>query len=196
MTNYRRFSRKLKDFWKIAEISEIARRYFAINMFDEILTIIGILIASFFAGVTEAKIVVSACIGAAIAMGVSGVWGAYLTEKAEREGKIKILERKLAVSLRKTAVGKAHKFAAVFLGLVDGLLPVLGTPLIIFPFFLNMPIIQSYQIAILVSFLFLFFTGMFLGKISKENLIKAGMRMVLSGIVCMIIIFLVEKFVF
>lgn len=195
MKNIRKFSRELREFWKLAEVSSIARRYFAINMFDEILTIIGILIASFFAGVKEPRIVVAACIGAAIAMGVSGVWGAYLTEKAEREGKIKMLERRLALDLMKTPVGRAHKFAAIFLGLVDGLLPVLATPLIIFPFFLSIPVASAYQIAIMISFLLLFLTGMFLGRISKENLIRAGMRMVLSGIVCVVLIFLIEKLI-
>ncbi len=195
MARYKKILKNLREFWELAEISDIARRYFAINMFDEILTIIGILVASFFARVSDARIVVSACIGAAIAMGVSGVWGAYLTEKAEREGKIKMLEKRLALDLMKTPVGKAHKFAAIFLGLVDGLLPVLATPLIIFPFFLGIPIALAYQIAIMISFLFLFLTGMFLGKISKENLIKAGMRMALSGIVCIIIIFLIEKLI-
>lgn len=193
---YKKSLRNLKDFWKIAEVSEIARRYFAINMFDEILTLIGILVASFFVGVKEPRVVISACVGAAIAMGVSGVWGAYLTEKAEREGKLKILERKLALNLMKTTVGKAHRFAALFLGLVDGLLPVLITPLIIFPFFLSISIVLAYQITLLLLFLFLFLTGMFLGRIGKENLMLAGIRMVLSGIVCVIIIFLIQNFVF
>ena len=192
---YGKSLRKLKDYWTVADMGGIARRYFAINMFDEILTIIGILVASFFAGVQNPKIVISACIGAAIAMAVSGIWGAYLTEKAEREGKIKLLERKLSVHLRKSPVGKAHRFAAIFLGLVDGLLPLFATPLMIFPLFLNMPITAAYQFSILLSFVILFLTGMFLGKISKENLMLAGVKMIIVGIICAAIIFLVGKII-
>ena len=195
MANYKKSVRKLKDYWTVADMGGIARRYFAINMFDEILTIIGILVASFFAGVQNPKIVISACIGAAIAMAVSGIWGAYLTEKAEREGKIKLLERKLSVHLRKSPVGKAHRFAAIFLGLVDGLLPLFVTPLMIFPLFLNMPITAAYQFSILLSFIFLFITGMFLGKISRENLVLAGVKMIIVGIICAAIIFLVGKII-
>ena len=141
------------------------------------------------------KIVISACIGAAIAMAVSGVWGAYSTEKAEREGKIKLLERKLSVHLRKTPVGKANRFAAIFLGLVDGLLPLFATPLMIFPLFLNMPVTAAYQLSIILSFVTLFLTGMFLGKISKENLILAGLKMIIIGVICAAIIFLVGKII-
>ena len=192
---YKKSIRKWKDYWTVADIGGIARRYFAINMFDEILTIIGILVASFFAGVQNPKIVISACIGAAIAMEVSGVWGAYSTEKAEREGKIKLLERKLSVHLRKTPVGKANRFAAIFLGLVDGLLPLFATPLMIFPLFLNMPVTAAYQLSIILSFVTLFLTGMFLGKISKENLILAGLKMIIIGVICAAIIFLVGKII-
>lgn len=195
MENYKKSVRKLKDYWTVADMGGIARRYFAINMFDEILTIMGILVASFFAGVQNPKIVISACIGAAIAMAVSGIWGAYLTEKAEREGKIKLLERRLSVHLRKTPVGKAHRFAAIFLGLVDGLLPLFATPLMIFPLFLNMPITAAYQFSILLSFVVLFLTGMFLGKISKENLMLAGVKMIIIGVICAAIIFLVGKII-
>ena len=192
---YGKSLRKLKDYWTVADMGGIARRYFAINMFDEILTIIGILVASFFAGVQNPKIVISACIGAAIAMAVSGIWGAYLTEKAEREGRIKLLERKLSVHLRKSPVGKAHRFAAIFLGLVDGLLPLFATPLMIFPLFLNISITAAYQFSILLSFVILFLTGMFLGKISKENLMLAGVKMIIVGIICAAIIFLVGKII-
>ncbi len=184
-----------KEFWEIAEVGGIARRYFAINMFDAILTIIGILVASFFANVENLKIVASAAIGASIAMTVSGVWGAYLTERAERQGKIKSLEKKIAVNLRKSPIGEAHKFASIFLGLVDGLLPLFATPIMIFPLFMKIPVNTAYIFSLSISFFLLFIIGAYLGKISKENLLKAGLKMTIIGIVCAIIIYVAEKLI-
>ena len=184
-----------KEFWEIAEVGGIARRYFAINMFDAILTIIGILIASFFAGVENLKIVASAAIGASIAMTVSGVWGAYLTEMAERGGKIRSLEKKIAISLKKSPITEAHKFASVFLGLVDGLLPLIATPIMIFPLFMNIPVNSAYYSSLAISFFFLFAIGAYLGKISKENILKAGIKMTLIGVICAIVIYTAEKLI-
>lgn len=183
------------EFWEIAEIGGIARRYFAINMFDAILTIIGILIASFFANVENLKIVASAAIGASIAMTVSGVWGAYLTEMAERRGKIKSLEKKIAVNLRKSPIGEAHKFASIFLGLVDGLLPLIATPIMIFPLFMNIPVNSAYYSSLAISFFFLFAIGAYLGRVSKENILKAGIKMTLVGVICAIVIYAAEKLI-
>ena len=183
---------KLHELLELAEVGEVARRYFAINMFDQILTIIGILIASFFAGVQDLRIVILATFGAAIAMTVSGVWGAYLTEMAERGGKIKQLERKLSINLKKSPITQAHKLAAWFLGIIDGVLPLLATPLMIFPLFLDIPVNFAYYYSLALSFFMLFIIGTYLGKISKENLLKSGIKMVAVGIICVVIIFLFE----
>lgn len=190
-----RFLLNIREFWDIAEVGGIARRYFAINMFDEILTIIGILIASFFANVENLKIVASAAIGASIAMTVSGIWGAYLTEMAERQGKIKTLEKKISLSLKKSPISRAHKFASLFLGLVDGLLPLIATPIMIFPLFMKTSVNTAYIFSLSISFFLLFVTGAYLGKISKENLLKAGLKMIVIGIICAIIIYLAERII-
>ncbi|MFH1248976.1 MAG: VIT1/CCC1 transporter family protein [archaeon] len=181
-----------KEFWEIAEIGGIARRYFAINLFDEILTIIGILIASFFSNVTDLKVVALAVIGASIAMTVSGVWGAYLTEMAERKGKIRRLEKRMSISLDRSPIARAHKFASVFLGLVDGVLPMIAAPLMIFPLFLAIPVNTAYYISFATSFFLLFVTGAYLGKISKENLFVSGIRMLFVGLLCAVLIYIVE----
>lgn len=75
----------LREYDKLANISEIARRYFAMNAFDGVLTIIGVLMGNLVAGVNSAQIVLSTGLTTSVAMGISGLWGAYLTESAERK---------------------------------------------------------------------------------------------------------------
>jgi predicted membrane protein (TIGR00267 family) len=182
------FKRKIKSirqYDQIAGIGEIARRYFAMNSFDGVLTILGILIGSFFGGIREARIVVSAGLGASIALMVSGLWGTYLTEHAERTRGLKELEGSILIKLEKTDIGKASKVATVIVALVNGLSPFIASILVLMPFFLSgfFDIMLTYYISIGIAFLILFSLGMFLGKISKENMIKMGLKMVLAGIV-------------
>ena len=63
--------------------NEIIRRYIVINSFDGALTILGIILAEFFAGVKDPRLVILPSVGAAIAMCVSGMWGAYAAESSE-----------------------------------------------------------------------------------------------------------------
>lgn len=190
---YGKSLRELKDFWKIAEISEIARRYFAMNIFDDVLMVLGILLAGFFANLTNYA-VITAVTGAAIAVTVSGTWGAYMTETAERKSQVKRLGRKIALNLKKSPIEKAHKFAALFLALVNGLPSIIVAMLIISPFFFTISLRVTYYISIIIAFFVLFLIGTMLGKLSRENLIISGLKMIFVGIVCSIIIFLVEKF--
>ncbi|PIN99598.1 hypothetical protein COT72_05600 [archaeon CG10_big_fil_rev_8_21_14_0_10_43_11] len=73
----------------------IARRYFVKNTFDGILTVIGILAGFWISGVKQPGIIILGCVGAAIAIAVAGLWGAYFTEKAERLKRFHDLEKEL-----------------------------------------------------------------------------------------------------
>ena len=106
--NIRKRLKELKEYERIADILEIGRRVFAQNSFDGVLTIMGIIIGSYFAQVTDPKIVVGAGIGACIAMGVSGVWATYYTEQAERRKKMLELEKHTLRRLHNTKIEKAE----------------------------------------------------------------------------------------
>lgn len=187
---------KWKEFWEIADIGEIARRYFAMNSFDDVLMVLGILLAGFFGGIFDKRIIVTAVIGATIAATISGFWGAYLTETAERESKIKKLEKKVSVRLKKSPIGQAHRFATFVLAIINSGADLLISLLIILPFFVrSLAIKQVYLMSIITAFVVLFLLGAFLGRISKDNIYKMGIKMVITGVVCAVIIFLVEKLI-
>jgi len=189
--NYKKTLRNVKNFWEIAEINEIARRYFTMNIFDSVLMTLGILLASFFSNLGS-EIIITTIIGAAIAVTVSGISGAYMAENAERKSKIKKLERKISISLKKSPIARAHKFAAFILALVNGLPSILVALFIILPFIFIANLKMAYYISIVLAFSVLFFIGAFLGKLNKENLVLAGFRMIFVGIICATIIFLVQ----
>jgi len=186
----------LLSIFKFLVRDNIARRYFVMNSFDGALTILGVMIALWLSSVTETKLVIVSCLGAGIAMLVSGIYGAYAAEKAERVRELKELERHMMTDLDETKIGEKFEQLSVLIALVDGLSPLLVSLILIVPFVLSQFNLISLGYAFAVSFLLvaaiLFFLGTFVGKISGENSLKSGAKMVSAGIVVSIIFFALE----
>ncbi len=176
---------KFAEYDRIAGISEIARRYFAMNTFDGLLTIIGVLMGNYAAGVSEPRIVISTGLSTCIAMGISGLWGSYMTEAAERKRDLQDLEAQTLCDLSKTRIGHASRAAAVIVAVVDGLSPFLAALLVLSPFFAArlLPSLRwAYAGSLGVALVSLFVVGAFLGKISRENKLISGVKMIAAGL--------------
>ncbi|MBN1502736.1 hypothetical protein JW930_04270 [Candidatus Woesearchaeota archaeon] len=189
-----RFLDRVREYDRIAKIGEIGRRYFAMNSFDGILTILGILLGSYFAGISNARIIITTGFGACIAMGVSGIWGTYLAEEAERNKALRDLERATLTRMKNTKIQKAAKFAIISVALIDGLSPFFAALVVILPFIVLsfLPIKLIYLISIMIAFILLISLGIFLGTISRENIIKSGLKMALAGVVCVVLSLLLQ----
>lgn len=184
---------RFRQFDRLVNFSEIARRYFAMNAFDGILTIIGVLMGNMTAGVDDPRIVVVTGMSTCVAMGVSGLWGAYLTESAEREREMDELSHMTLTDMNDTRVGRASKKAVVAVAVVDGLSPFLGALIVLIPFFfasLLPSITIAYYASIGMALLALFGLGIFLGVISRGRLIISGIRTVTAGVVSILISYL------
>src|SRR3989338_3888777 len=86
---------RLTRYERITGMSEIARRYFVMNAFDCALTMFGLVTGSYLAGVRNPILIFSVGISTVLAIGISGLWGAFLTETAERNRALKSLEKKM-----------------------------------------------------------------------------------------------------
>ena len=170
---------------QISKGDEIARRYFVMNGFDGALTTLGIILGLYFVNQLNAKIIISAGIGAGFAMGVSGAWGAFMAERAERIRNQKELEKELFTELDNSVITRASTTAIVVVSIVDALSPVLTTVISLSPFFLSLlgiiDIVFATGLAIIINLSTLFFLGLFLGKVSKSNLLINGLLMVGAG---------------
>jgi len=185
-----KFFKRLVEYNKIANIDEIGRRYFAMNSFDGILTIMGVLLGSYVAAINNAKFIISTGIGTSIAIGISGMWGTYLTEVAERKKKLNELSKHTLRKLHSTKIAKAEQAASLIVAFIDGVSPFVASLLVISPFFFSslIPISIAYVISFALAFLFLMGLGAFLGYMSQENIFIGGLKMVFAGICCTIII--------
>lgn len=184
---------KIQSYNQLANISEIARRYFAMNAFDGVLTTIGVLIGNYLAGVRDVATPIRVGIATSIAMGISGLWGAYLTESAERQRELIELENISLIDQNDTNIGKSARFATIVVSIVDGLAPFLAALVVLIPLFLDPfigNVILSYSLAVAMALLSLFGLGLFLGHISQGSLISYGIRTLIAGLVAIIINFL------
>ncbi|MGD2103775.1 MAG: hypothetical protein PVJ55_01490 [Anaerolineae bacterium] len=186
----------VREYSRIAGVAEIARRYFAMNAFDGVLTTIGVLMGNYLSGVRDATIPIRTGIATSIAMGVSGLWGAYLTETAERQRELSELEKACLVDQSDTKIGRASRLAVIIVAVVDGLAPFLAALVVLIPLFfasLVGSVMTSYLLSIVTALVGLFGLGMFLGHVSKRSLIGYGLRTLIAGIVAIALNFVLDS---
>lgn len=189
---------KFKDLFTIIREHEIIRRYMSINSFDGALTILGILMASFIAGIRNPALVILPCVGAAVALCVSGIWSAYAAEAAEVKKKMKELEKHMLRPLHTTKKSRENKYINLVVGLVNGFSPFIIALVIITPFFLSsyglVNVMNAYYASMGIIAVVLFSLGMFLGRIAKDNLYKNGFKMLLAGVAIAVVFYLLAMF--
>lgn len=193
-SSLKEFLEELQTYNQIIGIAEIARRYFAMNAFDGVLTTIGVLAGNYLAGVRDLTIPIRTGIATSIAMGISGLWGAYLTETAERRRELSELERVSLIDQSGTSIGRASRFAVIVVSAVDGFAPAMAALIVLIPLFLGEMIgnpLLSYALAGGLALVSLFALGIFLGVVSEEkNLFGYGLKTLLAGLAAIAINFL------
>ena len=185
---------KFRTYLRVSQAYKIARRLFVMNAFDGILTIMGVVIGVHFSGLTDPDIVITAGIGGSIAMGISGMSGAYLAERAERRRDLKKLETAMLIDLKKSQFARASEFATIVVALVDGISPALGAIILILPYFFvpRIDMETAFLASLGLGLACLFVLGLFLARISHERMIVSGMRMILVGLLTIGIVSLVS----
>ncbi|MFX1510468.1 MAG: hypothetical protein ACFFBR_09205 [Promethearchaeota archaeon] len=177
---------EMEQLARISNVGPIARRYFAMNAFDGTLTMLGIILASHFAFHFDAGAIVSAGIGACLAMMFSGLAGTYLAEKAERERELREMEQAMLRRLDQTLFKRATRFAIIISSVVDGFAPFMAGLLLLAPFFVVVfnPTFWFYAVIISVAtgFVLLFLLGVFLGRVSEQNQWLYGLQTLAAGL--------------
>ncbi|MDI6847408.1 MAG: VIT1/CCC1 transporter family protein [Candidatus Bathyarchaeia archaeon] len=192
---FRKFFSKVRVYLKVTKASGIARRYFVMNGFDGAMTVFGIVLGSWIAGVSKPEIIILAGLGACLAMGFSGFFGAYMAEKAERERRLKEMEKATHNNVNPIQY-EAARFVTVYVALIDGLSPALTAIISIMPFiFVSLrwvTIFNAYIASLALSLATLFLLGIYLGKVARENGWLYGVAMLTVGAFTALIIFLIQ----
>ncbi len=173
----------LRHYHEIAEVGEIARRYFPMNAFDGVLTALGIVTGAYFGGVREPSSLVVVIASASLSLGVSGFYGSYLSEQAERTRALRELEDTMLSRLDATDVGSAARYATFVIAAVAGFASAIGGLIMCIPLALQsvLGVEASFYAAWAVAALELVLLGVFLGRVSRGRLVVSSVKLVLAG---------------
>jgi len=192
-----RLIHRLGYFLRVSSSHGIARRYFVVNGFDGALTMLGLCTGFFLSSDVDLGIVIQACLGAAIALAMSGLTSAYLSESAERRRWLSELEEAMIKDLSDSSHADAARLVPWFIALVNGLAPLLISMLIISPLWLAqaglaLPL-APLPMAIAMAFACLFGLGLYLGRIDGTFWLWSGIRTLLIALVTVGLILLAES---
>ncbi|WP_288007704.1 VIT1/CCC1 transporter family protein [Thermofilum sp.] len=173
---------------------EIARRYFALNLFDGILTVLGFTVNYFFLGGRSPSVLLASGLIISMGMAISGLTSAMLVEYSELQKELIELEKALFRDLDGTHIAKAKMATALMNALVNAVAPILGALAVLFPILLSsvglIGFSQGFMLSLLLSMLSLFLLGVYLGKNAGSRPIVYGFIMVLAGSATAIIAYL------
>jgi predicted membrane protein (TIGR00267 family) len=185
---------KIKRFLSISQSRAIARRYFVVNGFDGALTMLGMLIGFYITNGVEIRVAITACMGAAIALTMSGLSSAYISESAERKKAFHELQDAMISDLDGSEHDQATRVVPVLIAAVNGLAPLILSLLIMMPLWLSLIGIylpmDPYLLAIEVAFILIFLLGVFLGRISGTFWLLSGLQSLSIAIITSLLIVL------
>lgn len=181
----------------LSQSQSIIRRYFVVNGFDGALTMFGLILGFILSDNTQVSSVINVCLGAAIALSVSGISSAYVSERAERKFVLRKLEDAMLTDLGDSSHGRAAELIPIIVALVNGLAPLVISLLIMLPLWLfeaglvwvDTPLLPSLVIASAL----LFSLGVVLSHISGISWYLSGLKTLAIGFsTALLIYFFVE----
>ena len=183
---------------RITRTHEIMRRYFVVNGFDGALTMLGLILGFIVSDANALSVIINVCLGAAIALGVSGVSSAYVSESAERKRALAELEGAMMTNLRDSAHGEAARGVPLLIALVNGFAPLIISLLILMPLFLAnagfvLPVSPLY-LAVAITLFLIFLLGVFLGSIAGISWLRSGVQTLLVAILTAALIYLFASY--
>jgi predicted membrane protein (TIGR00267 family) len=178
---------------KITRSQVIARRYFIVNGFDGALTMLGLLVGFYVSDDVRLPVVNNACLGVAIALGVSGVSSAYISEAAEKQRELRELEKAMVTELGGSAYGQAARLLPMVIAFVNGMAPLAISLVILLPLWLapslepfsTLPLESAFVMALIIIFLL----GVYLGQVSQTFWLWAGLQTLLIAAATAALIF-------
>ena len=184
----------LRFLLRLSGSENIARRYFVTNGFDGTLAMLGLIMGFRTMERAPVSVAIIACLGTAVALGVSGISSAYISEAAERKQELGTLREAMLDGLDESAHARAAKWVPVVIALVNGVAPFALAQLVMLPLWLewfgiHLPV-SPFDTAIIIALFLIFLFGVFLGNVGGRFWLWAGLRTLGIGIVTLAIIWL------
>ena len=128
--------KQIKTLLEISHSAEIMRRYFVVNGFDGALTMLGLIMGFYVSDRVDLAVVITSCLATSLALGMSGISSAYISEAAERRRTLVKLEKAMVTSLDESHHSRVAIWIPWLVAMVNGLAPLLIALIIIVPLWL------------------------------------------------------------
>lgn len=140
----------------------------------------------------QVTLLVRASLSAGVGLAISSGWGAYEAERVERKKEIQHIELHMQRPMDGCMVESAVKFATGWASFIHGISPLPAAILPLIPLvLLPSDFITAATISVIITMIFLFFLGVWMGRIAKTNMLFGGLRMVIVGLITALICVLI-----
>ena len=185
----------IRTLLEVSDSTDIMRRYFVVNGYDGALTMLGLIMGFYVSDKVELNVIITTCLAAALALGMSGISSAYISEAAERRRMLTELEQAMLTSLDESHHARAAVWIPWLVALVNGMAPLLIALIIIAPLWLvqlgmALPV-GPLPAAMSVALLAIFLLGVFLGRVGGTFWLLSGLQSLAVALVTLGIIYLI-----
>jgi len=165
------------------------KKHFIRGIVDGSLATLGVVIG---ASAAIPPIIVAAALGGVMANGVANSLSAFSSEKVFQFAELRKTEKSMVrKSLKGSTPEHMKSRATVRASLTDGLATIVGGSIPIIPYLL-LPAAIAMLISICSVISIVFIIGLYIGKLSKENILVSALKMVFFGIAVVAIAYLVQ----
>ncbi|OPY28680.1 MAG: VIT family protein [Methanobacterium sp. PtaU1.Bin242] len=174
-------------------------RYIALGTLDGILAVMGVTLAA--SGVAGAGgleipnyIIGLTGLSGGIALAMSNAFGSFIGERAEEVRSIRELEQKMMLDEGKLDDTLIHQQAKkrVFMSMfTHGFSSFIGSFVPVVPFLLIASRFTATITTVVLCFIALVILGIYLGRVSRESLLRTSIEIVLIGILISVVSFLI-----
>jgi predicted membrane protein (TIGR00267 family) len=174
-------------------------RYVALGTLDGILAVMGVTLAA--SGVASAGslpipnyVIGLTGLSGGIALALSNAFGSFIGERAEEARNLRELEQKMVIdegALDDTLIHKQAKKRVYMSMFVHGFSSFIGSFVPVLPFILIPNRITATFTTITLCFFALVILGIYLGKVSRESLLKTSIEIVLIGVLIGVVSYII-----
>ncbi len=187
--------KQIKTLLVVSDSGKIMRRYFVVNGFDGTLTMLGIIMGFHVSDRVDLTVVITTCLAGALALGMSGISSAYISEAAERRRTLTQLEKAMATTLDESHHARAATWVPWLVALVNGIAPLFFALIILVPLWLARsgvvlapgPLPAAMAVALVIIFLL----GVFLGRVGGTFWLWSGLQSLAVALVTAGLIYLI-----
>jgi len=187
--------KQIKTLLEISHSAEIMRRYFVVNGFDGALTMLGLIMGFYVSDRVDLAVVITSCLATSLALGMSGISSAYISEAAERRRTLVKLEKAMVTSLDESHHSRVAIWIPWLVAMVNGLAPLLIALIIIVPLWLARSgmelVLGPLPAAMAVALVIIFLLGIFLGRVGGTFWLWSGLQSLAVALVTVGLIYLV-----